>query len=121
MYFDFDYYYKVLKHVWGLKSWPHRRKTLFKLLVIVPLESSFHAIFFLLDYVLFPKLWLQKISQPIFIIGHARSGTTLMHRLMSADGDKFNDFLYWEMFFPSLTEKKLIPVSYTHLTLPTKA
>lgn len=108
MYFDFDYYSKVLKHVWGLKGWPHRRKTLFKLLVLVPLESSFHAIFFLLDYVFFPKLWLQKITQPIFIIGHARSGTTLIHRLMSADGDKFNDFLYWEMFFPSLTEKKLI-------------
>ena len=71
MYFDFDYYYKVLKHVWGLKSWPHRRKTLFKLLVIVPLESSFHAVFFLLDYVLFPKLWLQKIS-------HNRSSLLVM-------------------------------------------
>ena len=31
-----------------------------------------------------------------------------MHRLMSADGDKFSYFLYWEMFFPSLLQKKLI-------------
>lgn len=32
----------------------------------------------------------------------------MVHRLLSSDGDKFNDFLYWEMFFPSLLEKKII-------------
>ena len=32
----------------------------------------------------------------------------LMHRLMSADGDRFSYFLYWEMFFPSLLQKKII-------------
>jgi hypothetical protein len=31
-----------------------------------------------------------------------------MHRLMSADGDRFSYFLYWEMFFPSLLQKKVI-------------
>ncbi len=108
MYFDFDYYFKVLKHVWSLKGWPMRNKTLFKLLVLVPLESAFHAIFFLLDYVFFPSLWTQQVKNPVFILGHGRSGTTLAHRLMSADGDRFNDFLYWEMFFPSLLEKKFI-------------
>lgn len=108
MYFDFDYYFKVLRHTWGLKDWPLRNKTLFKLLVLVPLESTFHAIFFLLDYVFFPSLWTQQVNKPIFILGHARSGTTMAHRLLSADGDKFNDFLYWEMFFPSLLQKKII-------------
>lgn len=108
MYFDFDYYFKVVKHVWSLKNWPHRNKTLLKLLILVPLESAFHAVFFLLDYVFFPSLWTQQVKNPIFIIGHARSGTTLTHRLLSADGDRFNDFLYWEMFFPSLIEKKFI-------------
>ena len=47
-------------------------------------------------------------SKPVFIVGHARSGTTLMHRLMSADGDRFSYFLYWETFFPSLLQKKII-------------
>ncbi len=108
MYFDFDYYWKVLKHVASLKGWKGRNKTLFKLLILVPLESAIHSIFFLLDYVFFPSLWTQKVVQPIFVLGHARSGTTLTHRLLSADGDRFNDFLYWEMFFPSLLEKKII-------------
>lgn len=108
MYFDFDYYCKVVKHVWSLNNWPARNKTLLKLLILVPLESAFHAVFFMLDYVFFPALWTQKVEKPIFILGHARSGTTLTHRLLSADGDKFNDFLYWEMFFPSLIEKKFI-------------
>ena len=81
---------------------------LFKLLLLVPLEYVFHACFFLLDYVLFPSLWRQKVERPVFIVGHARSGTTLVHRLLAADGDTFSYFLYWEMFFPSLLEKKII-------------
>ena len=81
---------------------------LFKLLVLVPLEYVFHASFFLLDYVFFPGLWRQKVERPVFIVGHARSGTTLAHRLLAADADTFSYFLYWEMFFPSLLQKKII-------------
>lgn len=108
MYFDIDYYWQVLKHVWGLKNWRGRQAMLFKLLILVPLGTTFNTLCFLLDYLLFPRLWVQKVEHPVFIVGHARSGTTLMHRLMSADGDKFSYFLYWEMFFPSLLQKKVI-------------
>ena len=41
-------------------------------------------------------------------VGHARSGTTLMHRMMAVDSDKFSYPLYWEMCFPSLLQKKII-------------
>jgi hypothetical protein len=61
-----------------------------------------------LDYVFFPRLWRQEVERPVFIVGHARSGTTLAHRLLAADGDTFSYFLYWEMFFPSLLQKKII-------------
>ena len=108
MYFDFSYYWRVLRHVWGLQNYPKKPRMLLRLLLQVPLTSAFHMLFFLLDYLLFPKLWTQKVEQPVFIVGHGRSGTTLMHRLMSADRDKFSYFLYWEMFFPSLLQKKLI-------------
>jgi hypothetical protein len=108
MYFDVGYWWRVLRHVWGLRQWSGRRRMLARLLITVPLGSLFHALFCLLDYVFFPLLWLQKVEKPVFIVGHARSGTTLMHRLMSADGDRFSHFLYWEMFFPSLLQKKLI-------------
>ena len=108
MYFDLEYYWRVLRHVWSLKHWPGRTRTLVRLLLLVPLEYFFHASCFVLDSVLFPRLWWQKVEKPVFIVGHARSGTTLAHRLLAADGNTFSYFLYWEMFFPSLLQKKLI-------------
>jgi len=108
VYFDLEYYWRVLRHVWSLKRWPGRTRTLLRLLVLVPLEYLFHGVCFVLDYVFFPGLWRQKVTRPVFIVGHARSGTTLAHRLLAADGDTFSYFLYWEMFFPSLLQKKII-------------
>ena len=108
MYFDGQYYWRVLRHVWSLRQWPGRRRTLLRLLLQVPLEYVVHALFFTLDYLFFPSLWRQQVERPVFIVGHARSGTTLAHRLLAADGDSFSYFLYWEMFFPSLLQKKLI-------------
>lgn len=108
MYFDFEYYWRVLHHVWSLETWPGRNRMLFRLLVLVPLVSTFHAICFMLDYLLFPGLWRQQVVKPVFVVGHARSGSTLLHRLLAADGDTFSYFLYWETFFPSLLQKKVI-------------
>lgn len=108
MYFDFDYYWRVLRHVWNLQDYPAKPKMLLRLLLVVPLTSSIHAVFFLLDYVFFPRLWGQKMLTPVFIVGHGRSGTTLLHRLLAADSERFSYPLYWEMFFPSLLEKKII-------------
>ena len=108
MYFDFDYYLRLLRHVWGLKHWPGRRRLLLRLLVTTPLATLFHSLCFLLDYLFFPRLWTQQVKTPVFIVGHARSGTTLMHRLLAADGERFSYFLYWETLFPSLLQKKVI-------------
>ena len=108
MYFDFAYYRKVVAFAWAQKDWPGRSKMLVKLLLVVPLVSVLHALFFLLDYLFFPALWRQKVVEPVFVVGHARSGTTLMHRLLASDGDRFSYFLYWEMFFPALTEKAIV-------------
>ena len=108
MYFDFDYYLRLLRHVWGLKHWPGRRRLLLRLLVTTPLATLFHSLCFLLDYLFFPRLWTQQVKSPVFIVGHARSGTTLMHRLLAADGERFSYFLYWETLFPSLLQKKVI-------------
>jgi hypothetical protein len=108
MYFDLDYWWRVVRHVWGLDGWSGRRAMLLRLLLWIPLLTLFHGVCFLLDYLLFWRLWSLRLERPVFIVGHARSGTTLMHRLMSADGDKFSYFLYWEMFFPSLLQKKVV-------------
>ncbi len=110
MYFDIQYYWRVLRHVWSLKQWPGRTRMLLRLLLLVPLEYLFNVVFFTLDYLVFPSLWRQRVERPVFIVGHARSGTTLVHRLLAADGDTFSYFLYWEMFFPSLLQKSIIRV-----------
>src|SRR5690606_23261860 len=48
-----------------------------------------------------------KVKAPIFVIGHARSGTTLAHRLMCMD-QRMSAFKYWELRLPSLLEKKIV-------------
>ncbi|MEH6570393.1 MAG: sulfotransferase [Halioglobus sp.] len=108
LYFNIGYYLNMLKRIWSKKGWPGRYKMLFRLLVLVPGLYLIHSLFFFADKILFPGLWFQKIEKPIFIVGHARSGTTLISRLLAYDSDRFNYFLYWEMFFPSLIEKKII-------------
>ncbi|WP_423853710.1 sulfotransferase, partial [Aequoribacter sp.] len=108
MYFDWDYYFRVVQSVWSFKSWPGRSRMMIKLLLWVPLTMVFNTLCFVLDYVFFPGLWRQEVKQPVFIVGHARSGTTLLHRLMSGDTQRFSYFLYWETLFPSLLQKHLI-------------
>ncbi len=108
LYFDFHYYSKVLAFTWRHKEWPKRYKTLFLLLVVVPLSTAFHGLCLALDYVFYPALWRQKVVAPVFIVGHARSGTTLMHRLLAADGERFSYFYYWQTFFPALTQRAAI-------------
>ena len=108
MYFDTHIYRSVLAATWARRDWPGRNRMLVRLLLVEPVVALLQNAFLLLDYLLFPALWRQKVVAPVFIVGHARSGTTLMHRLMAADGDRFSYFLYWEMFFPSLTLKKLV-------------
>jgi hypothetical protein len=81
---------------------------LVRLLVVVPLVASFHALCFFLDGVLFPGLHRVRVRGPVFLVGHARSGTTLLHRLMSRDAERFSSFRLYELYFPSLLQKKTI-------------
>jgi hypothetical protein len=81
---------------------------LYRLLVWVPLVASFHALCFFLDPILFPGLRRVAVRGPVFLVGHARSGTTLLHRLMSLDGERFCSNRMIELYFPSLLQKKAI-------------
>jgi hypothetical protein len=87
-----------------------RRRIVTMLLFIIPLLALINGFFWLLDWVFFPRLWFKAKDPkpPIFIIGHARSGTTLMHRLLTGDSERFSYFMTYEMFFPSLSLRKII-------------
>jgi omega-hydroxy-beta-dihydromenaquinone-9 sulfotransferase len=104
--FDFANYFRMVRLAWNEKNPRVRRTYLAKLLLWVPPVSAFHALCFFLDGILYPGLHRTAIRKPVFVIGHARSGTTLVHRLMSQDGERFSSFRLYEMFFPSLLEKK---------------
>ncbi len=87
----------------GVRAW-----FLYRLLLWVPLVATFHALCFLLDGLLFPGVLRVPVRAPVFLVGHARSGTTLLHRLMSLDGARFCSNRMIELYFPSLLQKKAI-------------
>lgn len=106
--FDFGNWLRMLRLAWGEANPRARRTYLAVLLLWVPLVASFHAVCFFLDGLLFPSLWRVRVRAPVFVIGHARSGTTLVHRLMSRDEGRFSAFMLYELYFPSLLQKKAI-------------
>lgn len=106
--FDFGNWFRMIRLAWNEPVPKARRYFLFVLLVAVPIVSTFHAICFALDYVFFPDLRKVEVRAPIFMVGHARSGTTLTHRLMSQDAGRFSSFFLYECYFPSLIQKKVI-------------
>ena len=50
-----------------------------------------------LDDWLFPHWRTCSVKDPLFIVGNARSGTTLMHRLLALNEDQFTFFRTWEI------------------------
>ena len=107
-FFDFANYKKMLRLAASEKTPAIRYYFLAILCIAVPLISTFHAVCFFLDGIVFPGLWKVEVKAPVFMVGHARSGTTLTHRLMSKDAGRFSSFLLYECYFPSLLQKKLI-------------
>lgn len=106
-YFEFKTWLTMLRLI-RRESDKNKRRKLLKLVGIkVPLRALGHSICFFLDMILFPKLWRVDVKEPVFIIGHARSGTTLAHRLMCED-ERFSAFRYYELLLPSLLQKKVV-------------
>ncbi len=106
-YFDVGNYVTMLRLVRAEPDRGRRRKLLAAFLIGVPAMAAVHAICFALDPLLFPSLRRTEVRGPVFCVGHARSGTTYLHRLMARD-DQFSVVLMYEMFFPSLLEKRLL-------------
>lgn len=106
-YFEFNTWFKLIHLASAVPSELQRRGLRRLLLLTIPLRVLVHSVCFFLDGVLFPGLWRVKVKAPVFVIGHARSGTTLAHRLLCMD-ERMSAFRYWELRLPSLLEKKLV-------------
>lgn len=106
--FDFSNYFKMIRLAWREPNPMARRYFLAILILVVPVVSTFHALCFFLDGLFFPGFRKIEIRDPVFVVGHARSGTTLLHRLLSRDEGRFSAFMLYELYFPSLIQKKFI-------------
>jgi omega-hydroxy-beta-dihydromenaquinone-9 sulfotransferase len=108
-YFDWHNYRTMLRLL--RRDPPASKQWYFGFLIGVPAVAAIHALCWALDPVLFPSLRRTQVIAPTFCIGHARSGTTYLHRLMAAD-PQFSYPLMYELFFPSLLEKRLLRLMF---------
>ena len=107
-YFDFACWGRMLRYAWN-ETDPRRKRKLFSLLLLrVPVIAGVNAICFALDPLFFPGLRTTRIREPVFVIGHGRSGTTHLHDLLYQDADRFSCFLMYELFWSALLPKVLI-------------
>ena len=105
--FDFATWRKFLRLIARVPDTAQRHRLQRLVGLTIPLRALGHATCFFLDGLLFPRLWRVQVKAPVFVIGHARSGTTLAHRLMCAD-PRFSAFKYWELRLPALLEKRIV-------------
>jgi hypothetical protein len=82
-------------------------KELFNYSVRRPLRILFNDVTLFLDNIFFPSYRSVDVKRPIFIIGHPRSGSTFLHRLLTQT-DEYAVFRFWEIAFPSLTARKIV-------------
>ena len=106
-YFDWPNYRTMLRLLRRDPPASKRWNRYFGFLIGVPAIAAIHAVCFALDPILCPSLRRMQVIAPTFCVGHARSGTTYLHRLMAAD-PQFSYALMYELFFPSLLEKRLL-------------
>lgn len=81
-------------------------KVFFFTLLIEPLLRGFHTITLWLDRIFFPGYLRVEVKNPVFIIGHPRSGTTFLHHILTQTNEAAA-FPCWHILFPALTARAL--------------
>jgi hypothetical protein len=108
VYFDFRTYFKIIRLVLTDKPSPRRLLAHSLILSLLTLWALLNTICLWLDRLLLPSCRKVDVTNPVFIVGNARSGTTLFHRLLCGDEQRFVHFRTWEILFPSLLQKKAL-------------
>ena len=76
-------------------------------ILIFTLLSVIKTVTLFLDRIFFPQFKDAEVRQPVFIIGHPRSGTTFMHKLFTQT-DEMAAFYSWHLLFPAITARKVV-------------
>ena len=99
---------RVQRTIWRSAVAFPRKLLLSGLFLAMLLWGVVNALCLKLDSVFFPGWRKVQVRRPVFIIAHPRSGTTLTHRLMLQDPDRFSCTRAYELLFPSILQKKCI-------------
>jgi len=109
----FPVFFRLLKrtviHTKGTQARmsPKRLAVMSVFLPVLFTVQVIHWIGFFLDEIFFRGYRKVEITEPLFIVGVPRSGTTMLHRVLSRDTDRFTTFTLWELLFaPSIAERK---------------
>ncbi len=80
--------------------------------LIIPLYRFFYSLInflgFCIDQLFYAKYKNIKLNNPVFLIGHPRSGTTFLHKFLINNCPEFEGMPLWKMIFPSIFLRKLI-------------
>lgn len=95
-------YYRVL--VTCGKSFSIFSEPFLKIGIFTGFWLLFTHFFLFLDNIFFPKYRKVPIVKPVFIVGHPRSGTSLLHRLLG-EHPQSGAFKLWQIENPSLTAR----------------
>src|SRR5262249_21447043 len=106
--FGFDVYTIVARAVLADRATPKRLLVHGGLLCVLPAWALANALCMKLDAWVFPDFRRHPVRSPVFIVGNPRSGTTLLHRLLCGDTERFVYFRTWEILLPSLVQRKLV-------------
>ncbi len=80
---------------------------LFFFFFFFPVYILINRLFLLLDYFFIPGIRNTAISNPMFIMGFNRSGTTFFHKFLSKS-DQFTTATAWDMILPSIVLRKFM-------------
>lgn len=70
--------------------------------------AAAHQVGFFLDDLFFRGYRKVRVRAPLFLVGPPRCGTTLLHRVLAEDRERFTSFSLAELLFaPSITERHI--------------
>lgn len=114
---DIKLIYHLIAGAFSQKKGNMRFFSIRRILIVLILFPVFvlilitNRIFLLLDYILVPFFYFQKIKAPVFIVAAPRSGTTFLYHSIAKYTNMFTCFKLWEIVFaPSVIQKCILLV-----------
>ncbi|MBW2253299.1 MAG: sulfotransferase [Deltaproteobacteria bacterium] len=98
-------------------SGPTGRRVLAGVLIGYPLAEALIRSARALDHLVAPGQRTQAVRAPVFVVGHPRSGTTWLHRLLALDADRFTTPRAWQVVVPAVSLYRLARAANRHVDL----